>query len=71
MQFRLFSFALIVLNCMDYGHCQPGRWRRSKREYSSKEDLSKFEEMFPEFLIHHLLATLSQIKACHIAVEVE
>lgn len=31
MQFRLFSFALIILNCMDYGHCQPGRWRRSKR----------------------------------------
>ncbi|XP_054672349.1 R-spondin-2 isoform X2 [Grus americana] len=31
MQFRLFSFALIILNCMDYGHCQAGRWRRSKR----------------------------------------
>lgn len=40
-------------------------------EYSSKEDFSKFEEMFPEFLIHHLLATLSQIKACQIAVEAE
>lgn len=31
MRFRLFSFALIVLNCMDYGHCQAGRWRRGKR----------------------------------------
>ncbi|XP_062987129.1 R-spondin-2 isoform X4 [Elgaria multicarinata webbii] len=31
MQFRLFSFALIILNCMDYSHCQGGRWRRSKR----------------------------------------
>ncbi|KAK2515259.1 hypothetical protein Q9233_014458 [Columba guinea] len=33
MQFRLFSFALIILNCMDYGHCQASRWRRSKREF--------------------------------------
>ncbi|XP_040402674.1 R-spondin-2 isoform X1 [Cygnus olor] len=31
MQFRLFSFALLILNCMDYGHCQASRWRRSKR----------------------------------------
>ncbi|GAB5584174.1 R-spondin-2 isoform X1 [Prionailurus iriomotensis] len=31
MQFRLFSFALIILNCMDYSHCQGNRWRRSKR----------------------------------------
>ncbi|XP_015421655.1 PREDICTED: R-spondin-2 [Myotis davidii] len=31
MQFRLFSFALIILNCMDYSHCQGSRWRRSKR----------------------------------------
>ncbi|KAF5905752.1 R-spondin-2 [Clarias magur] len=33
MQFRLFSFALIVLNCMDYSHCQTQahRWRRNKR----------------------------------------
>lgn len=31
MQFRLFSFALIILNCVDDGHCQAGRWRRSKR----------------------------------------
>ncbi|KAM6215954.1 R-spondin-2 isoform 3-T3 [Rhynchocyon petersi] len=31
MQFRLFSFALIILNCMDYSHCQGNRWRRNKR----------------------------------------
>nr|XP_057909732.1 R-spondin-2 [Doryrhamphus excisus] len=33
MQFRLFSFALIVLNCMEYSNCQAPsqRWRRSKR----------------------------------------
>ncbi|KAG1936467.1 R-spondin-2 isoform X2 [Pimephales promelas] len=34
MQFRLFSFALIVLNCVDYSHCQTQqshRWRRNKR----------------------------------------
>ncbi|KAJ8290940.1 hypothetical protein GJAV_G00019450 [Gymnothorax javanicus] len=31
MQFRLFSFALIVLNCMEYSHCQPQRWKRNKR----------------------------------------
>ncbi|XP_070798162.1 R-spondin-2 isoform X2 [Pituophis catenifer annectens] len=31
MRFRLFSFALIVLNCMDYSHCQGGRLRRGKR----------------------------------------
>lgn len=36
-------------------------------EYSSKEELSKFGGMFPEFLIHHLLATLSQTKSCSIA----
>ncbi|XP_026544751.1 R-spondin-2 isoform X2 [Notechis scutatus] len=34
MQFRLFSFALIVLNCMDYSHCQGGRLRRGKRGQS-------------------------------------
>ncbi|XP_056374604.1 R-spondin-2 isoform X1 [Hyla sarda] len=32
MQFRLFSFVLIILNCVDYSHCQQAnRWRRSKR----------------------------------------
>ncbi|KAK0143851.1 R-spondin-2 [Merluccius polli] len=33
MQFRLFSFALIVLNCMEYSSCQAPshRWRRNKR----------------------------------------
>lgn len=33
MQFRLFSFALIVLNCMEYSNCQAPshRWRRNKR----------------------------------------
>ncbi|MBN3318831.1 RSPO2 protein, partial [Atractosteus spatula] len=31
MQFRLFSFALIVLNCMEYSHCQSHRWKRNKR----------------------------------------
>lgn len=34
MQFRLVSFALIVLNCVDYSHCQTQqshRWRRNKR----------------------------------------
>lgn len=33
MQFRLFSFALIVLNCMEYSNCEAPsqRWRRSKR----------------------------------------
>lgn len=38
MQFRLFSFALIILNCMDYSHCQGSRWRRSKRggSYSAR-----------------------------------
>ncbi|KAG1936468.1 R-spondin-2 isoform X1 [Pimephales promelas] len=38
MQFRLFSFALIVLNCVDYSHCQTQqshRWRRNKRDVSS------------------------------------
>uniref|UniRef100_A0A590UJ52 R-spondin 2 n=1 Tax=Homo sapiens TaxID=9606 RepID=A0A590UJ52_HUMAN len=35
MQFRLFSFALIILNCMDYSHCQGNRWRRSKRAWRS------------------------------------
>ncbi|XP_031432519.1 R-spondin-2 [Clupea harengus] len=36
MQFRLFSFALIVLNCMEYSHCQTQshRWRRNKRAAS-------------------------------------
>lgn len=36
MQFRLFSCALIILNCMDYTHCQGGRWRRSKRGQSRR-----------------------------------
>ncbi|XP_023659746.1 R-spondin-2-like [Paramormyrops kingsleyae] len=31
MQFRLFSLALIVLNCVDHSHCQPHHWKRSKR----------------------------------------
>ncbi|XP_031730360.1 R-spondin-2 isoform X2 [Anarrhichthys ocellatus] len=33
MQFRFFSFALIVLNCMEYSNCQAPshRWRRNKR----------------------------------------
>lgn len=33
MQFRLFSLALIVLNCMEYSNCQTqsNRWRRNKR----------------------------------------
>lgn len=33
MQFRLFSFALIILNCMEYSNCQAPshRWRRTKR----------------------------------------
>ncbi|KAM8846419.1 R-spondin-2 isoform X2 [Synchiropus splendidus] len=33
MQFRLFSFALIILNCMEYSNCQAPsqRWRRNKR----------------------------------------
>ncbi|KAF3840140.1 hypothetical protein F7725_018857 [Dissostichus mawsoni] len=33
MQFRLFSFALIVLNCMEYSNCQAPshRWKRNKR----------------------------------------
>ncbi|XP_061677135.1 R-spondin-2 isoform X1 [Syngnathoides biaculeatus] len=33
MQFRLFSFALILLNCMEYSNCQAPsqRWRRNKR----------------------------------------
>ncbi|KAH0502544.1 R-spondin-2 [Microtus ochrogaster] len=31
MRFRLFSFALIILNCMDYSQCQGNRWRRNKR----------------------------------------
>ncbi|KAL6077040.1 hypothetical protein STEG23_008419, partial [Scotinomys teguina] len=32
MRFRLFSFALIILNCMDYSQCQGNRWRRNKRD---------------------------------------
>ncbi|PIO25976.1 hypothetical protein AB205_0186620, partial [Aquarana catesbeiana] len=31
MQFKLFPFALIILNCVDYSQCQANRWRRSKR----------------------------------------
>ncbi|XP_021084371.2 R-spondin-2 isoform X3 [Mesocricetus auratus] len=31
MRFCLFSFALIILNCMDYSQCQGNRWRRNKR----------------------------------------
>ncbi|KAI4811602.1 hypothetical protein KUCAC02_014481, partial [Chaenocephalus aceratus] len=33
MQFRLFSFVLIVLNCMEYSNCQAPshRWKRNKR----------------------------------------
>ncbi|KAL4629793.1 R-spondin-2-like [Arapaima gigas] len=31
MRFRLFSLALVVLNCVEYGHCQSPRWRRSRR----------------------------------------
>ncbi|KAG2465314.1 RSPO2 protein, partial [Polypterus senegalus] len=31
MQFRLFSCALIILNCMDYSQGQTSRWKRSKR----------------------------------------
>lgn len=39
MQFRLFSFALIVLNCMEYSNCQAPshRWRRSKRGKTVQE----------------------------------
>ncbi|KAK1895976.1 Eukaryotic translation initiation factor 3 subunit E-A, partial [Dissostichus eleginoides] len=35
MQFRLFSFALIVLNCMEYSNCQAPshRWKRNKRGF--------------------------------------
>ncbi|XP_045416864.1 R-spondin-2 isoform X1 [Lemur catta] len=40
MQFRLFSFALIILNCMDYSHCQGNRWRRSKRGGSLSAEAS-------------------------------
>ncbi|XP_018618399.1 R-spondin-2 [Scleropages formosus] len=31
MHFRLFSFAIIVLNCMEESQCQGHRWRRTKR----------------------------------------
>lgn len=40
-------------------------------EYSSRQEFSKFEAMFPDFFIPLPLLTFVQTKACNIAVETE